>query len=88
MFCFINDLFDHRVDLVEDAHPRQQHPQHGDHHNGRDAETDGDEEGHLHRRPGIDPRERQPHPPHGWAWRRPGRLRHDGRARVGASAHS
>ena len=74
---------DQAVDLGEDAHAGQDHPQHRHHDDAGDAEGDRDEERHLHRRPGVDPRDGQLDPPGpgGLSRRRAPRPAGTGRAR-------
>ena len=62
LLAVLHDLADDPVDLVEDAHAREDRPQHEDHDDAGDAEGDREQERDLHRRPRVDARDREPDP--------------------------
>src|SRR6478609_9913252 len=53
---------EHALDVAEDVHRRQDHPEHRGEDDAGDAERDGEQEAHLHDRPRVDARDRQADP--------------------------
>src|SRR6478735_2646268 len=51
------ERLEHALDVGEDVHRRQDHPQDGREDDAGDAERDGEQEAHLHDRPRVDARD-------------------------------